>query len=406
MTPSQNIRYVFELSEDGVNWVSYTGNFYSDAQAYVEVSQPGITSLTANTQIRVRYTTNFSSGSLPNISDPTTVSVTVNPLPAQPTISASSYSFCQNSDLTFASTTPSGIVSTTWTSSNINNATVGPTGIVHGLNQGNSIITYTITDANGCQSKDAKPITVNPTPIISNISDAVCSGVQYNKNPSLIPGNSVPTGTTYDWIYYNSTAGGLSGMIGANGQSDFNALLVNNTNNAITATYRATATKGSCSSAFEVALNVTPAPLITNRTLSNICSGTVFTVQPTNGNGNIVPAGITYSWASPSVPSGISNQSASGTPSPTIFIGTLINSTNVSLTVNYTVNTSNSGCQGSNFIVTVVVQPTPVVNARSVTICSGASFNEVPTNGTKETLFLQVLYIIGMHLQQMESMDC
>lgn len=382
MTPSQNIRYVFELSENGTDWISYTGNFYSDAQAYVEVSQPGITSLTVNTQIRVRYTTNFSSGSLPNTSDPTTISVVVNPLPAQPTISASSYTICQNQDIQFSSTTTSGIVSTTWTSSNNNYATVGSSGLVHAVSQGNSIITYTITDANGCQSKDAKPVTVNPTPAIANIIDAVCSGSPYTNNPSLTLGNFVPTGTKYDWGVPSTTAIGLNGTISGTTQDNIHAALTNTTNDAITANYTITATKGSCvSTPFTLALTVTSTPYITNRPIINACSGTSFSDEPVNGSGNIVPSGIQYSWSAPTVPTGITNHAASGTPSPTTFGGLLNNSTNGTITVTYQVQTYNAGCTGTSFTETVLVNPTPIISIKTATICSNDPFNITISNG-------------------------
>jgi gliding motility-associated-like protein len=386
MTPTQNIRYVFELSTDGINWVSYTGNFYSDAQAYVEVSQPGITSLIANTQIRVRYTTNFSSNSLPDISDPTTLTVIVNQLPAQPSISASSYVTCQNSDITFSSTTPSGIFTTTWTSSNFNSATVGSTGLVHGVSQGTSIITYSITDANGCQSKDAKPVTVNPTPIISSFIDAVCSGVPY----SVIPNGSNVSGATFNWGMPSSNAqnvGDLTGMATAvtSTQQNVNAVLTNNTNSVIAATYTITATKGACSSVpFNLTLSVTPKPYIADRVYA-ACSGAPITDAPTNGGGvgahDIVPVGITYSWAIPSVPTGITNQASSGASSPTTFSGLLRNSTNGMLSVTYLVSTYNAGCTGSTYSETVNVNPTPRIVAQSTTICSNSSFSVPISDG-------------------------
>ena len=175
MTPTQTIRYVFQYSENGGPWIDYT-NLSSDVSAGTEVSQ-SIT-LVASTQFRVYYTTNTSVGSSPNTVDPTTISITVNQLPSITPITASITTVCQNSDITFANATSNGV----WTSSNTGVASVGAaTGIVHGVDQGNALIKYTVTDAiTGCKNQVAKPVTINPTPIISSYPDAVCSGIQYS----------------------------------------------------------------------------------------------------------------------------------------------------------------------------------------------------------------------------------
>jgi gliding motility-associated-like protein len=378
MTPTQTIRYVFQYSENGGPWIDYT-NLSSDVSAGTEVSQ-SIT-LVASTQFRVYYTTNTSVGSSPNTVDPTTISITVNQLPSITPITASITTVCQNSDITYANATSNGV----WTSSNTGVASVGAAnGIVHGVGQGNALIKYTVTDAvTGCKNQEAKPVTVNPTPIISSFADAVCSGIQY----AVIPNGSNTSGATYNWGMPSTNApnvGDLTGMAAAasSTQANINALLTNNTNSVIAATYTITATKGACSSVpFNLTLSVTPKPYISNRTYA-ACSGASFTDAPTNSGGNIVPVGITYSWASPSVPTGITNQAGSGANSPTSFSGLLNNSTNGTLTVTYVISTYNAGCTGSTFTETVSVNPTPnIVSAQNATICSNSTFLITPTNG-------------------------
>lgn len=381
MTPLQNIRYVFQYSENGGAWTDYT-NLSSDVSAGTEVSQ-SIT-LVASTQFRVYYTTNTSVGSTPNTIDPTVISITVNQLPSITTITAGTTTVCQNSDITYANSTSNGV----WTSSNTGIASVGSaSGIVHGVSQGNALIKYTVTDpVTGCKNQDAKPVTVNPTPMIASFSDAVCSGIQY----TVVPSGFVPSGTTFNWGMPSSNApnvGDLTGMAAAATTTppNVNTLLTNNINSVIAATYTITATKGACSSVpFNLTLSVTPRPYIADRVYTS-CSGASFTDGPTNNGGvgghDIVPVGITYSWATPSVPTGITNQASSGAGSPTTFSGLLRNSTNGMLSVTYLVSTYNAGCTGSTYTETVNVNPTPRIAAQSATICSNSTFTVAITDG-------------------------
>ena len=376
MRSTQPIRYKFIFSIDnGASWRDLS-NLLSDANA--NTWYYATPTLQVNTIFKLVYTTDLSDGSVPNIIYGNQVSVTVNPLPAVSPLTYSTDVVCQNSDITYVSSTPNGV----WASDDVTKATVNASGVVHGVSAGQAYISYTVTDANtGCSNMEGALVTVSPTPMISNIVDAVCSGIPYTKNPSLIAGNFVPANTTYDWSLPNTSAVGLTGTSSGSSQANINALLTNTTNSAITATYTITATKGACVSVpFTLALSVTPAPLIANRTLPNVCSGTAFSDAPSNGNGDIVPTGITYSWTRPSVPAGITNQAASGTPTPTSFNGLLNNSTNGTITVTYNVTTYNAGCQGSTFTETVVVNPTPTISAKSATICSNANFNiTIPT---------------------------
>jgi gliding motility-associated-like protein len=134
----------------------------------------------------------------------------------------------------------------------------------------------------------------------------------------------------------------------------------------------------SCNGApFTLTVNVDPTPVVSTQT-ATICSGSTFTVTPTNGSGNIVPTGTTYTWTAPTV-TGITG-TASGTSSSSIT-GTLTNTTNAPITVTYAVVPSTPSCTGSSFNVTVVVNPTPSVTPQTSTICSGGTISFAPTNG-------------------------
>jgi gliding motility-associated-like protein len=376
MTPLQSIRYVFQYSENNGPWTDYT-NLSSDVAAGVEVSQ-SIT-LVANTKFRVYYTTNQSVGSSPNTVDPTEISITVNQLPAIALITASTTSVCQNSDITYSDAVTGGV----WTSSNASIATVGAaSGIVHGVSQGSALIKYIVTDpVTGCKNQDAKPVSVNPTPMISDYSATVCSGALY----SALPAGFVPLGTTFNWDMPTSNAlaiGDLTGMAASatTTQATVNAQLTNHTNNVIVATYSITATKGACVSIpFHMELSVTPKPFITDKVVP-ACSGTVFTDAGVTNINDIVPVNTFYSWSAPTAVNNISGL-ASGT-NQTNLNGTLTNSTNATISVIYNVTTSNNGCPGSTFTATVNVKPTPNIANKAATICSNNNFNIVITNGS------------------------
>jgi gliding motility-associated-like protein len=381
MTPLQNIRFIFKYSTDGgLNFYPYTPvNLPSNGTAGTTVALSNI-SLSVNTQFKVYYTTDLSNGSIPNTLDSYTINITVNPIPSISTITYTSSSVCQNSNITYSNTTASGV----WSSTNPSVATIGASsGIINGITPGISFIKYIVTDAvTGCSNQDAKLVTVNPTPIISSYSDAVCSGIQYSKIPSGLN----TSGAIFNWGMPTTNApnaGDLTGMAAGASQSNVNALLVNNTISVIAASYSITATKGACTSApFILTLSVTPKPYIANR-VDPACSGASFIVTPTNGGGNIVPVDITYSWSTPTLSSGLTGGVASGAGSPTSISGLLNNSTNGTLSATYVVSTYNAGCAGSTFTETINVNPTPnIVANQYATICSNTAFSIPLTNGS------------------------
>ena len=106
---------------------------------------------------------------------------------------------------------------------------------------------------------------------------------------------------------------------------------------------------------FTVTITVDPKPAVLNMT-STICSGGIFTTTPVNITNGIVPAGTTYSWGAAVVTGGVTGGIAGSGISIT---GTLVNPTNVVQTVTYTVTPTSGTCVGSDFIVTVTVNPKP-----------------------------------------------
>ena len=132
-------------------------------------------------------------------------------------------------------------------------------------------------------------------------------------------------------------------------------------------------------------ITVNPTPSITAQT-PTICSGTAFTVTPSDGSGNIVPANTTYTWTL------AANANVSGKSDQTLaqssISQTLTNLTNTVQTVVYTVTpvSATGPCTGSTFTVSVTVNPTPVVPAQTATICDGGTFTVTPTNNPTATI--------------------
>jgi gliding motility-associated-like protein len=298
-------------------------------------------------------------------------SFTINP---SPTITGTLFS-CINStsqltgSATAAATSP-------WTSSLIGVATVSPTGLVIGVSAGTTTITY--TNSNGC--KTTALFTVNPTPIVtfSIPNQTICSG----ETSSIVTLSSVP-GATFNWTAVQPT--GISGVI-LNGTNTIpSQTLVNSTNANIIVIYNATATLASgatCAGAvFPYTITVKPKPFIAAIMTATTCSGLPFNVTPTNGAGNSVPIGTSYSWIAPVVTGGITG--GIGGSNQTSISGTLTNPTNVVQTATYKVTPSFNGCSGLPFDVVVSVNPKPDVNVTpNVTLCTGEVSTQIDFTGT------------------------
>jgi len=149
-----------------------TGNLWSDGQTSqsISVNAAGI------------YTVTYTDG---NGCSATTsgVEVTINPLPAPPTISASGpLIFCKDGSVDLTSSYIGGNV---W-------STNSPTDIITVVTSGSYTVTY--TDANGCSAtSSATDVIVNPLPIVSFAS----MGTLCDYNAPLTLTGGAPAGGTY-----------------------------------------------------------------------------------------------------------------------------------------------------------------------------------------------------------------
>jgi large repetitive protein len=346
----------------------------------------------------ITVTPNFSNGT-PDCTGPSqTFAIIVNPSPAI-VFSSANQIICSGdtSALVSLSSTTSG-ATFTWTATQpigITGVTTSGTNTIPVQNLVNTTnlpitITYTAVaetnDASACEGSTFNyTITVTPRPSITeSFTDAICSGSTFSIIPTNSTLNSIPTGTTYSWnapIVTGAITGGASGL----NQSTIGGTLVNPTNTVQTATYSVTPIFNNCTgTAFTVVISVNPKPAIASVTPAAICSESAFSVTPTNGSGNIVPTGTTYTWTI-STNTNITGATVSTATGISTISQTLTNISNTAQTITYNVTptSGDSGnCVGSNFTITVVVNPKPTVLSTTRTICSGTVFSVIPTNGS------------------------
>ena len=236
-----------------------------------------------------------------------------------------------------------------------------------------------ITNSCGTIVSNYSALSINETPSILNNGLTVCSGESFSFSPvNGVPSvaNIVPAGTTYSWSAPIVT-GGMTGGTAQSGQAVISDVLVNNTSSVQTATYTITPLVGTCpGNTFELVISVNPEPYV-NNAIQYVCSGDNFNFLPSNGSGNIVPMGATFSWGLPTTSGGITGASAQNNASS--FSQTLTNTTNGVKTATYNITVNYGTCIGNTFTVTLFINPKPIVSALPVTqsICSGNNITNV-----------------------------
>jgi len=294
---------------------------------------------------------------------------------------------CSGASISISVTASGGSLSYQWygngspvaNGGNISGAT-SPTLVINPASPSDSAADYHCVVSNGCVIPAVSAnseLVVNEKPYLFSYTTTACSEDAFLVDP--VGGTPtittiVPFGTTYSWPAPVVT-GGLTGGSAQSGQPVISQTLLNPTNTVQTATYTVTpvsGTSGACVGAnFTVVVTVNPKPFIINSSPS-VCSGENLTITPTNGGGNIVPAGTTYSWSAPVVTGGITGGIAGSGSS---FNITLTNPTNTVQTASYNVTAMSGTCMGSVFTIAVDVNPKPTVAAdiATQTICSGTT---------------------------------
>uniref|UniRef100_UPI0040488821 beta strand repeat-containing protein n=1 Tax=Algoriphagus sp. TaxID=1872435 RepID=UPI0040488821 len=385
-------------------WV-VTPNNNVTGESSVSIAQNSISQQltnTTNTVQTVLYTVTPRSGATGNcIGLPFQVSVQVDPKPFVQTINET---VCSDSPFTISPANGNGNIvpaGTTYTWTFVDNPDV--TGEATGTAAANftqtlsntttspQTVTYTVTptsgDSGNCQGDPFTiNITVNPTPVIADITDAICSNSSFSVTPQDGGANIVPAGTRYSWtVTPNANVEGESDQTTA--QPLISQFLRNTTNTVQTVLYQVTPTLGNCTGAtFQVAITVNPTPEIDNDT-AIICSGDPFSVTPINGGNNIVPTGTTYTWTvAPNA--NVTGQSDVNVGQNAIS-QTLTNTSNTVQTVIYTVTPISGAagsCTGQTFNVTVTVNPRPSIVNETIEACSNAPINYTATHGDNNNI--------------------
>ena len=218
-----------------------------------------------------------------------TVEVIINETPSVPIVGSNS-PVCLGEDLNL---TAEGEVGATysWTGPNSYTSTdEDPT--ITGTTS-NMTGTYNVTQTlGGCTSPSANiSVTINPIPIITTISNTICSESTFNINPIDGTNGVVPSGTTYSWG--TPTGIGFTGGTSSTGESTISGTLTNTNTLPVTATYSVTPTTGTCSGTpFNVSITLNPSTQITTEPAGvNTCadSDVNFSVIATGTN-------LSYQW--------------------------------------------------------------------------------------------------------------
>ena len=236
--------------------------------------------------------------------------------------------------------------------------------------------TYVVTpSANGCTGAPFNVnVTINPGAglVIPSQNFIAC-----NNSPFSFPIPNVSPLITYTWSA--PTGSLLGGASQSNPSGVISGTLINNTNASATATYNVVPQLNGCTgSIFQIAIAVdNPAVLSGTLTPPAICSGQTFFYPAASTSQSI------FTWVRNIVP-GISNPAASSVGD---INEVLINTSPLPVTVNYTYTLQTGTCRNQQ-IVSVVVNPTPVLNSATPgSICSGTLFSYTPTSATPGTAY-------------------
>ena len=196
-------------------------------------------------------------------SDPGTAQFKINPVPILGTITGVS-PVCVGSTLSLSNSLGGG----TWTINNAN-ATIGAlTGMVTGSAAGSSVVTYSVTNVQGCSSLTTTSVIINALPVLGMITGVspVCLGSTLNLSNSL-------TGGIWTINNANATIGSLTG------------LLTGSAAGTSVVTYSVTNSDG-CSNLTTTTVTINALPTVAAITgLNAVCVGSNITLANATGGG-------------------------------------------------------------------------------------------------------------------------
>ena len=227
-------------------------------------------------------------------------------------------------------------------------------------------------------------ITIDPNPVIvPSQTKTICGGDAADYEILLQPLNT-PAGTIFNWPVPVMSDGSVQGTAGVNVSADPAAtlhitdVLVNSTNNNITATYTVTPSQNCTGLATDIVIIIEPTPVIQPAQVKTICSGDQVDLEilltPLN-----TPSSSFFDWNTPVMSDG-SSQGTAGTnvaadPAGTLHIAdVLVNTTGGDITATYTVVPTHGTCPGvpEDIVITIISAPV-ILPAQGGTICSGSA---------------------------------
>jgi len=248
-------------------------------------------------------------------------------------------------------------------------------------------LTYTVTPtSDGCEGDPVDfTFTVNPSPQVNNKTAEICSGEIFNISPANgVDGDILPIGTTYIWtIGSNPNVGGESSV--SSPQTEISQQLTNTSNAFEDIIYDVTpvSSEGCEGAPFTIIVTVNPEPVVSDQTVS-ACSDSTLDV---NFQSSTSIAAGTYNVIDLQLNdlsvSGGNAQVEDGLDAADLSDDSFTNTTNAPVDVLYTVvPVSDDGCEGDSFTVTATINPEPVVNDQTATICSNEPVGLTLSNDT------------------------
>lgn len=223
-----------------------------------------------------------------------------------------------------------------------------------------------------CRPYKQLTFTVNEIPAVTAtpVAQTICSGT-----PITTIGLTGPvSGTTYSWTRDNAAT--VTG-IAASGIGDIAGTLTNTTTAPVTVTFTITPEAAGCTGApvtATVVVNPVPAGSA-SPVAQTICSGTAISDITFSG----AVSGTQFNWTRDNTVS-VTGIAASGNGTVS---GILTNTTAAPVTVTFTIIPEASGCSGTSFSSTVIVnpQPTAVATPNTQTVCTGDAITPITLNG-------------------------
>jgi len=249
--------------------------------------------------------------------------------------------------------------------------------------------TYLVTPSGGgCTGKPfSLTVRILPTSIISSVSLSICSGNAFSFSPVNGTHGLVLPNSTYQYFPALPTDV-ITGALSGSGVS-VQGVLTNLTDTVQSFPYRVIPVTGGCvGSAFTLTVTVFPVPAVLPFS-QTVCEGVNFSIGVLSNTTGIIPDGSIYSWSVPTASASISG-GASGTNNS--VTGKLFSTASVALTATYLVRAATANCLGNVFSVTVWVKPTALIQATTLSFCSGNSFGFTPTSQVPNRLPSSTFY--------------